>query len=137
MTAMATEKLREALLSFKTQVPRGGGEVRVVSVEKCEGSAQLLYVRGRLRLGFDYDHVKVLWELFPEGESADASEESRPAGTIAFDEISDSCGGDYDVSVKCTRRPGAGGDDAKRAILAARERLVALVEEWKQAMLRV
>lgn len=123
----AVAGLRESLCAL--QVPVGEHVAKVTKVDKLEGAVRLLFVRGRPRLGFEFDHPKLSWAVLP---SAGGDELGK--GTITFEEIADDCGGDYEFEVKCSGSSQP-AQEARSALRQASEPVAACINAWRDRTL--
>lgn len=105
--------------------------VRITKVDKLEGSVRVLFIRGRPRLGFEFDEPKLRWAVL-DGPGGD----KLGKGSITFEEIADDCGGEYEFAVQCSgSAPAEEAQQARSAIRAAAESLAACINQWRDETL--
>lgn len=125
----AVASLRDSLCAL--QIPVGEHVAKVTQVDKLEGAVRLLFVRGRPRLGFEFDQPKLRWAVLPS-----AGGEELGKGTITFEEIADDCGGEYEFEVKCSgSSPGEPAQQARSALRQASEPIAACINAWRDRTL--
>jgi hypothetical protein len=119
--------------------------LRVVSVPKCDGSVTLVFSRGKAKPGFEVN-AELSYEVHPtpsEAAGADAEGAAVPigAGSLHFEELSDSEGSDmfasWRVDVTSFNEAAAGGvkQDALRRLIRDRvEEFRLLFRDWVEAV---
>lgn len=104
--------------------------ISITSIEKLEGEATLLFVRGTKRCGFEFE-IELKWE----GEVETSSGMETVKGKITFDEVSDSCGGDYDAQIQVSgsgEKVAIARREVQRGLEALKRQFGVFVERMKE-----
>eukprot|EP00742_Colponemidia_sp_Colp-10_P001384 GILJ01001488.1.p1 GENE.GILJ01001488.1~~GILJ01001488.1.p1 ORF type:complete len:204 (-),score=35.30 GILJ01001488.1:224-835(-) len=92
ITSHMKRRLEETLVGLDVEFAHG--DLRTSELSKCDGEASVCFVRGKKRLGYEFQlKVKV------DGTVIQADGETRVCGYVSLEDVSDHSGGDYDVTV--------------------------------------
>jgi len=125
----AIESLKKAVLGFKADVDVAGTDCVLMfkEVEECSGTATVVFVRGKVRPGFEMK-LKAKW-CAVEKEHADA-EDAAPlaSGTLSIDDMTDyETPDDYDVEIEAEE----GTDEC---MVDSREAWDEMLTKWRESL---
>lgn len=119
VTSYAKEQLEQLLTGL--EAVSGGLQLKVTGAEKCEGEAHVWYVRGKKRVGYEFD-ATIQWE----GTDVEGSQVS---GTFRLPNL---CPDDLDEleleGVTCSK------DAAQQAAVAAAKQLLQQVQQQLEGL---
>ncbi|KAK8820694.1 Hsp90-like protein [Blastocystis sp. ATCC 50177/Nand II] len=108
---------------FKTgHISKNNYEITFPSVEKCDGQATYVFVKGKKRPGFDFS-LRIKWKATCDSEEDDAT------GTVCIDDFSDTSDGDYEWSFK-SNKSDENHLKAKSAVQASKGEIIKLLDAW-------
>lgn len=128
--AIAELKVRLKAYSCDVTVPgHGAATLRLRKVPTCSGSATLVFVRGKVKPGFDLK-VTANWQV--DAAAADGSVTVLGQGQLACEELDDVDLGEYEFTV--SGETGAAPAECKALVKAALPEVNGVIEAWFQAL---
>ncbi|KAK8802059.1 hypothetical protein WA158_006454 [Blastocystis sp. Blastoise] len=97
--------------------------ITIPEVEKCDGQATVVFVKGKKRPGYDFS-IKCKWEAIKEGSTDTAK------GVFVIDEFADYCDGDYEVAIR-SNKSDSYHTSAKAAVTKAKKDIISTLLKWK------